>query len=543
MASTASTILRLELMANGENDGTWGTKVNTNLGILESALTGTTAISTTGGDTTLTNVDYTNDQAKKLSLDVTGALVSNATIIIPNAAKSYKVFNRTSGAYTLTIKTASGSGILITQSTGCEVYCDGANVMRYISPLTDFTTGAPVTASGAAANAVSVTPTGNLSSTNAQAALVELQTDINTINSTLTSSYQPLDSDLTTIGGLAKTDGNFIVGNGSAWVAESGATARTSLGVGTGDSPTFYGLTIAGASGAEGGEMTLAMPASGTSLAGNVIIDINSNSLRIFEGGGSYRGLRADLTAQGAQSRILTDATNGLTGATGLAIDAGTTGTLPVARGGTGVTGSTGSGSVVLSVSPTFTGTPLGPTAAASDTGTHLATCAFVWGTMGAPSGTFTTVHQTAAPLGWVKNTSYNDRALRLVNGTVTAGGTSAFTSVFANRTIAEANLPSHTHSFSATTSSDGAHQHNVTNSIVNTGSVSGGSYITTSGNDGAGDRHYSLESTNDVADRHLTSSNGAHTHTVSGTSGATGSGSAMDFAVAYIDLILIQKS
>jgi hypothetical protein len=44
---------------------------------------------------------------------------------------------------------------------------------------------------------------------------------------------QPLDADLTAIGGLAKTNGNFIVGNGTTWVAESGATARTSLGLGS----------------------------------------------------------------------------------------------------------------------------------------------------------------------------------------------------------------------------------------------------------------------------------------------------------------------
>jgi len=43
---------------------------------------------------------------------------------------------------------------------------------------------------------------------------------------------------------LTPTDSNFIVGDGSTWVAESGATARTSLGLGTGDSPTFTGLTL-----------------------------------------------------------------------------------------------------------------------------------------------------------------------------------------------------------------------------------------------------------------------------------------------------------
>jgi len=44
--------------------------------------------------------------------------------------------------------------------------------------------------------------------------------------------------------GLAVTDGNFIVGDGTSWVAESGATARTSIGLGTGDTPQFTGLTL-----------------------------------------------------------------------------------------------------------------------------------------------------------------------------------------------------------------------------------------------------------------------------------------------------------
>ncbi len=203
MASSASTTLRLELMATGENDTTWGNKINTNFQIMESAVSGVTSVSTTGGNTTLTNVDYTNDQAKKAVLDVTGALVSNATITIPNAAKVYRVLNRTSGAYTLGIKTSSGTAITITQSTSAEVYCDGSNTMRFVTPLTDFTTGAPATSSGAAASAVSVTPTGNLSSTNAQAALAELQGDIDTVNALLTSNYQPLDADLTALAATA----------------------------------------------------------------------------------------------------------------------------------------------------------------------------------------------------------------------------------------------------------------------------------------------------------------------------------------------------
>ena len=47
------------------------------------------------------------------------------------------------------------------------------------------------------------------------------------------SDVQAYDADLTALGGLAKTDSNFIVGSGSTWVAETGATVRTSLGLGT----------------------------------------------------------------------------------------------------------------------------------------------------------------------------------------------------------------------------------------------------------------------------------------------------------------------
>jgi hypothetical protein len=57
---------------------------------------------------------------------------------------------------------------------------------------------------------------------------------------------------------------------------------------------------------------------------------------------------------------------------------AGLSATLAVASGGTGVTTSTGSGSTVLSASPTFTGTPAAPTASAGTNTTQIATTAFV---------------------------------------------------------------------------------------------------------------------------------------------------------------------
>jgi hypothetical protein len=67
-----------------------------------------------------------------------------------------------------------------------------------------------------------------------------------TLGLVLGTDVQAWDTDLDAIAALSESDGTFIVGSGSGWVAESGDTARTSLGVGTGDSPTFTNLTLSG---------------------------------------------------------------------------------------------------------------------------------------------------------------------------------------------------------------------------------------------------------------------------------------------------------
>jgi hypothetical protein len=243
MPSSATTVLRLEKPANGEKSGTWGTIVNLDLDIIEAAIAGTTTISTTSGTVVLTNVDYTNDQAKKAVLYCNGALVGNLILEIPNASKTYRVINNTSGAYTVTVKTNAGSAKTVTQGAAATLYCDGSNTILFVSPEVVIGTGAPSTASGAAASSVSVTPTGNLASTNAQAALAELQGDIDTINTSL-SNKQPLDADLTAIAALSNAKGNVIAGNGSAWTAlsvgtdglvlraKSGASSGTAWGAG-----------------------------------------------------------------------------------------------------------------------------------------------------------------------------------------------------------------------------------------------------------------------------------------------------------------------
>lgn len=128
--TTFSTNLRLALQAVGENPDTWGDVANAGVfQLLEDAITKLTAIATTGGTTTLTTSNGASDQARCLCLDVTGNLGSNAILVAPNKAHLYLVRNGTSGAFTVTLKTSSGTGVAIPQGQLVILYSDGTNVV------------------------------------------------------------------------------------------------------------------------------------------------------------------------------------------------------------------------------------------------------------------------------------------------------------------------------------------------------------------------------------------------------------------------------
>jgi len=133
MVSSYSTDLKLELMVTGENAGTWGDITNTNLVILQQAIAGyqTVALNATTG-ATLTFTNGALSDGKNAVIELTGTITGNVSVIIPDGIeKTYLVKNNTTGAFTVQIKTTSGTGpTFAAADKGIKlVYSNGTDVV------------------------------------------------------------------------------------------------------------------------------------------------------------------------------------------------------------------------------------------------------------------------------------------------------------------------------------------------------------------------------------------------------------------------------
>jgi hypothetical protein len=195
------------------------------------------------------------------------------------------------------------------------------------------------------------------------------------------------------------------------------------------------------------------------------------------------------------QSHVVTTIAYNVAGPTG------PTGAASTVAGPTGPTGATGAGAAgptgptgALSTVPG----PTGPTGASGTAGTTI------------PAGTVMLFAQTAAPTGFTKLTTHNNKALRVVSGAASSGGSVAFTTAFAsqavngtvgNTTLTTAQMPSHTHTTTGITTGSDFGGDGRQGNTINTGATGGG---------------------------------GSHNHSFTGT--------AIDLAVQYVDVILASK-
>ena len=144
MASTTSSLLKLELQTTGENASTWGTKLNNVVSEAEKAITGEVEIDMAGSaDVTLTDVDYNTSEGRYAVLKLTGAITGNVKVIVPARTKWFYVINATTQTTTYTfscsIGTASGTSVAIPNNgLPYTAYCDGTNVVSPQSLLPSF---------------------------------------------------------------------------------------------------------------------------------------------------------------------------------------------------------------------------------------------------------------------------------------------------------------------------------------------------------------------------------------------------------------------
>ena len=143
------------------------------------------------------------------------------------------------------------------------------------------------------------------------------------------------------------------------------------------------------------------------------------------------------------------------------------------------------------------------------------------WGSAGSfAAGTAMLFVQTAAPTGWTKSATHNDKALRVVSGTASSGGTTAFSTVFANQT------PTISNTFSVgnttlSTSQIPSHSHNIAGNPG--GGFGCGTYLT---------------GTTSFVVSGATGGGGSHNHTLSGSA----TSSAITLNAQYVDVIIATK-
>jgi microcystin-dependent protein len=506
MPSSYTSNLAIEKPANGEQVGTWGATVNDNMDIVDRltsqvgsiALTGTTYTLTTSTSGALSEGHYT-------LIKFTGTPSGTCTVTISpnNIQRIYTIYNTTN--QTVTMSQGSGSTVSVPAGEVAQLYADGAGSGASVVQLTD--------------KLKDVLYSGDIGST-----------------------VQGYDADLAAIGALAKTDGNFIVGNGSTWVAESGNTALASLGV-TATATELNKLDGVTATTAEINKLD-GVTASTAEL--NILDGLTATTSNLNTASTHYVPSGGIILWSGSAGSIpsgwfLCDGSNGTPDLRNrFVVGAGSSYAVGATGGADSVTLST---SQIPSHSHSFSATTGGSgshshgfSATTGGSGSHSHGFSATTGGSGSHSHTYsgttsgTSVDHTHNFSGTTSHVGDHTHSIPDGSG---VDGAQALEAAFVTGTIQSGAAGAHSHTFSGTTSyvsADHSHTFSGTTSGVgnHTHSVSG----TTAG---IGDHTHSVSGT--------TAGVGDHTHSVSGTTGTTGSGASHENRPPYYALAYIMKA
>jgi len=274
--STYSTNLALELIADGDQTGTWGTTTNTNLGtLIEQAISGYVTYACTGGTDTITIPNGTSGTARNMYLELTGA--GGGTLVVPANKKLYFIYNNTSAsAAAVTVKVSGQTGVSVPAGKKMILVSNGTDIVDATNYVTSLAAGA-LTVSGA------VTLTTPLSAANGGTGLSSPGTTGNILTSTGTgwqsSAASTFVSSVTATSPLSSSGGNTPD-------ISIGSTIPVNLGGSGVASHTAYAL-LAGGTTSTGAVQSL----SGVGTSGQVLTSNGAGALPSFQavgvGGGT----------------------------------------------------------------------------------------------------------------------------------------------------------------------------------------------------------------------------------------------------------------
>ncbi len=133
MSFDPSALLRLYMVDDDTEEGNWDNLLNDNLSRIEEAGHGIAPVILSGADVTLDDTAFTGTESHKAVLQLSGLMVQNCNIIVPARQHIYHVLNDSSAAgsgntYTVTVKTAAGTGVALTHGDRATLVVDGTNV-------------------------------------------------------------------------------------------------------------------------------------------------------------------------------------------------------------------------------------------------------------------------------------------------------------------------------------------------------------------------------------------------------------------------------